>query len=376
MREVSFAIGADIAPVPSTYAAFASGSADALVDAPIQTVLNRCDFRMFNLEAPLADTEQPIKKCGPNLIAPTAAVKGIAALCPSLLGISNNHILDQGEQGLFSTLQTLDQAGIAHIGAGAAKEQAASPCIFSKNGLKIGVYACVEHEFSLVTERRAGANPFDPFESPDHVAALKAQCDFVIVLYHGGRECYRYPSPHLQKVCRFLADKGADLVVCQHTHCVGAMERYNGAAIVYGQGNFHFGHREDNEFWQTSLLLEARFGETVELSFHPIYSSKDGTRYAKGAAAEAILSGFDARSKEILQPGFIEQAFLDEALKNKGWYLFALAGGKEKAGQFDRAFGSDYAQNVYLQMVNYLHCEPHLEVLQTAVTALAGLNAQ
>ena len=42
---------------------------------------------------------------------------------------------------------------------------------------------------------------------------LKKQCDYVIVLYHGGKEHYRYPSPYLQKVCRKIVDKGADIVV-------------------------------------------------------------------------------------------------------------------------------------------------------------------
>lgn len=43
----------------------------------------------------------------------------------------------------------------------------------------------------------AGANPFDVLESFDDVQALKEHCDYVIVLYHGGKEFYRYPSPHV-----------------------------------------------------------------------------------------------------------------------------------------------------------------------------------
>ena len=47
-----------------------------------------------------------------------------------------------------------------------------------------------------------GANPFDPLETPDHIAELKSRCDYVIVLYHGGKEYYRCPSPNLRKVFR------------------------------------------------------------------------------------------------------------------------------------------------------------------------------
>ena len=65
--------------------------------------------------------------------------------------------------------------------------------------MKIGIYACAENEFTIATDTTAGANPFDPFESLDHIQNLKRSCDYVIVLYHGGKEHYRYPSPYLQK---------------------------------------------------------------------------------------------------------------------------------------------------------------------------------
>ena len=62
-------------------------------------------------------------------------------------------------------------------------------------------------------------------------------CNSII---NGGKEHYRYPSPDLQKICRKFIDKGADLVVCQHSHCIGCEEKYNHGTIVYGQWNFLF----------------------------------------------------------------------------------------------------------------------------------------
>ena len=96
--------------------------------------------------------------------------------------------------------------------------------IIEKDGLKVGIYVCAEHEFSIATEKLPGANPFDPLWSLDHIQKLKQQCDYVVVLYHGGKEEYRYPSPELQKVCRRISEKGADLVLCQHSNCVGCQE--------------------------------------------------------------------------------------------------------------------------------------------------------
>lgn len=76
------------------------------------------------------------------------------------------------------------------------------------------MYACTEHEFSIVTNYAPGANTYDPLETPDYIRSLKDKCDYLIVLYHAGKEHYRYPSPYLQKVCRKMVEKGADLVIC------------------------------------------------------------------------------------------------------------------------------------------------------------------
>ena len=247
-------IGADFVPTKSNFSQFESGDVKELFGSKLCDKIKSSDYRIFNLEIPLTDEEHPIPKCGPNLIAPTECVAGYKAAGVDLLTLANNHILDQDQQGLESTIQVLNRAGIDYTGVGSTPDEAAKPYIFTCNGKNIGVYACAEHEFSIVTEHSAGANPIDLLESPDHVAKLKEQCDYVIVLYHGGKEHYRYPSPNLQKVCRKLVEKGADLVVCQHSHCIGCEEKYQGGTIVYGQGNFLFDD-DDSEFWKTSLLI-------------------------------------------------------------------------------------------------------------------------
>lgn len=143
--------------------------------------------------------------------------------------------MDQGEDGLESTMKVLDEAKISFIGAGKNIVDASKPYIMNREGFKVGVYACVEHEFSFADYNKPGANPYNTLESYEHVYYFKEHCDYVIVLYNGGKEHYRYPSPDLQKICRKFIDKGADLVVCQHSHCIGCEEKYNHGTIVYGQ---------------------------------------------------------------------------------------------------------------------------------------------
>lgn len=135
--------------------------------------------------------------------------------------LANNHILDQGEQGLHSTMDVLNSNNIPFAGVGKNIQEASKPYIKQFENFRLGVYCCAEHEFSIANENKAGANPFDPLESLDHISQLKKEVDYLVVLYHWGKEHYRYPSPNLQKTCRKLVEKGADLVVCQHSHFIG-----------------------------------------------------------------------------------------------------------------------------------------------------------
>ena len=369
-------IGADFVPTSSNYELFSQAYTTALVGGDLERVLKDADFRIFNLEVPLTDEQSPIDKCGPNLIAPTNTANGYKALSVDLLTIANNHIMDQGEQGFSSTIETLQNSEISYVGGGKNLTDAQKPYLFMVSGKKIGVYACVEHEFSIAEDKKFGANPFDPLESFDHVQKLKGECDYVIVLYHGGKEHYRYPSPQLQKLCRKLVEKGADLVVCQHTHCVGCEEKYQDGTIVYGQGNFLFDH-QNNEFWNTSLLIEIK--DDFKVDYIPLVKTGNGVRLATGAQAEEILAGFQARTEQIKDDGFIEKQYAEFAKKMIEDYLLnissirysfifkvlnKLSNGRCLSWYIKRK----YKKSKLLAIQNYVECEAHRELL------LKGLN--
>ena len=71
-------------------------------------ILGKADYRIFNLETPLADKKAPIYKCGPNLIAPTSCINGIKKIGVNIFTLANNHIMDQDVKGLGKKLQILE----------------------------------------------------------------------------------------------------------------------------------------------------------------------------------------------------------------------------------------------------------------------------
>lgn len=364
-------IGADLVPTKSNIELFEKGDVNTLLGSDLIDIIHSADYRIFNLEIPLVNENSPIKKCGPNLIASTKCISAYKAMKIDLLTLANNHILDQGSKGLESSISTLKQAGISYVGVGNSIKEASRPKIISCEGKKIGVYACVEHEFTVATENESGANPVDLLETPDHIIELKKQCDYVIVLYHGGKEQYRYPSPNLQKICRKLVEKGADLVVCQHSHCIGCKEEYKQGTIVYGQGNFLFDD-EENEYWQTSLLI--MISDDFKIKYLPLKKNKSTVRLAKGDEAENILEQFNLRSEEILDPEKVNQHYDELAIYYKNFYLLSVM--KIKRGLLYRIINklsnglvektiinAVYNSKYRYTLRNYVECESHNELL-------------
>ncbi|MCX7883743.1 MAG: CapA family protein [Caloramator sp.] len=251
--------------------------------------------------------------------------------------MANNHILDQGEYGLKSTIDILNKNNIPYIGAGDNSFEASKPYIINKGWLKIGIYNCAEHEFSIATETTSGANPFDPLESLDHINKLKSECDYVIVFYHGGKEHYRYPSPYLQRVCRKMAQKGADIIICQHSHCIGCFENDENSTIIYGQGNFIFDDCK-GEYWQTSQILKIEIEDKIIIEYIPIVKKGSVIRLAEREKSEEILSAFYKRSEEILQEGFIKEQYIKFAEVNIENYLRILSGFGKWLNRVDKYF--------------------------------------
>ena len=364
-------IGADFVPTDINKSLFEEGNGEALVGKELYEILKQSDLNVFNLEVPLTDAETPIAKFGNNLIAPTKTVYGYKSLEPIFLTLANNHSLDQGVEGLTTTINLLKQHEIAHAGVGANLKEAKKPFIFEKDGVRIGFYLCTENEFTMATCHSMGANPFDVLDSFDDVAALKEQCDYVIVLYHGGKEFYRYPSPMLQRYCRKFVDRGASLVICQHNHCVGSREDYNGGSIIYGQGNFIFNsdsYKNHRDFVKDAMLINV---EATKDSFVicelPIRKTYNGTRLATEAEAVETLVAYKKRSEAIKDAHFVisnYKAFADTHVKR---YLREFLGRSFIIRAINALCGRKLMQFIlgktsYLAIQNYLECEAHHEL--------------
>lgn len=271
------------------------------------------DACFVNLECAITESDNAIKKYGPNLKACAETAEVMRRIGVTLCGLSNNHIFDYGIEGVLDTMKALDKAGIPYTGFGENYEDSRKNYILEKNGEKIAFVAVCEHEFSYALPDRMGSRPFDPFETMADIRKAKAEADRVIVLYHGGKEMCQYPSPRLIKACREMANNGADVILCQHTHCISCYENYNGTHILYGQGNFHFIPRLNitvDECWYYSLMVKY---DTItnEMEFIPTVNTEFGIALARGEEKEKVMMAFAERN-----------ASLHDGTWQDGWHAF------------------------------------------------------
>lgn len=310
-------------------------------------VFQASDHVLVNLECAITERDTPIKKIGPNLKAPLNTVKTLKEIGVTDCGLSNNHIFDYGRAGVLDTVNQLERYGIHYTGFGKDELDARKNRIMTDGKIKVAVIAVCEHEYSYALKNRMGARAYDPYDTNDDIAEAKRTADYVIVTYHGGKEECRYPSPRLLKACRSMIKHGADVVLCQHSHCIGCYEEYMGGHILYGQGNFHFVCKEyedpaDNgAMWNTGLLAQIDINGGLKLTFLPCVVDGVGIRMANREEADHLLGELAERS---------------QALKDGTWYdrwrAFALSQTRYRIVPPER----------YEELSHYFDCEAHTDV--------------
>ena len=366
--EIKIIIGSDLVPTISNENLFIESKVNELLGDELEQVLKESDIRIFNLEAPITLKKRPLDKCGPNLKINPKAISGIKKLNPCLLTLANNHIMDFQVEGLEDTIDILKNNKIDFVGVGKNLFNLKNTHIFNIKNKKIGIYVCAEHEFSIATKEKAGVVPFNLLEAVEKIIELKRECDYIIVLYHGGKEHYRYPSPNLKYNCNKMIDYGADLIICQHSHCIGCMENYKSGTIIYGQGNFIF-DADESEFWQTSLLVEVILDQVkAKIEYIPIVKKKNVIRMADQNKSQEILNGFYERSEDILQENFIVEQYKIFAKTVIYNYLYGISGLSKIFIRMDQClFNSFFVKILYrkrklLTILNYIECEAHREL--------------
>lgn len=347
-------IAADLVPTQATSNDFIAGNVERLF-GKVKDVVDKCDRFIVNLECALTDSDNAIKKFGPNLKGPRESASTMKKLGVTDVALANNHVFDFGIEGIKDTVDALESAGLPYFGIGENDTDSRRPYFINACGKRIAIINVCEHEYTYALPDRMGANPFDPFLTMQDIREAKKNADFLIVLYHGGKEHCAYPSPRLRNLCHEMVYCGADAVITQHSHCIGCYEKFEGAHVLYGQGNFNFSYptySAKREGWKTSLLVILDVTDKIDIDFIPIKDTDVGCDLAVEKEAERIMSEFENRNLELADGRWLD-----------GWERFCLTDNMSYYLEVARHTVDNPERDELFR--HYLDCEAHTDVWRT-----------
>lgn len=227
------------------------------------------DCMMVNLECPITFSDDSVKKNYVFRMHPRYLQLFKEARI-NVVNCANNHLGDFGQAGIVETLQWLNDAKIAHVGAGKNLEEARKPCILSIKGKKIGLIGYGSNGVDIAQHNRAGSVPISRAEMIRDVQALRNKVDFIVVNVHWGNEKAMYPTPQQVELGHALIDAGANVIVGHHSHVLQGVEEYNGGVICYSLGNFLFGGNANSGNSESALLRIVLNGKSWSYFLEPV----------------------------------------------------------------------------------------------------------
>ncbi len=276
MKDIEVLIAGDYCPIGRHKNLVQNSNFDHLFGETIE-IIKGVDYSVVNLECPVTKSNSPILKTGPNLkIDDTKVIKGLKYAGFDLITLANNHIRDFGNQGVMDTIDNISDLDMDHVGAGMNKHHASKPALVTIKNKSIGFLNIAENEFCAATDTNPGAYTVDLIDNYQKIKQAKELCDYLILVYHGGREHFQLPTPGLRKRLKFYCDIGVDGIIVHHPHCFSGYEFYKGKPIVYTIGNFLFDYKTKYQTgtWTEGLLCKLSFGKKIEIELVPFYQGR------------------------------------------------------------------------------------------------------
>lgn len=210
---------------------------------PLADLTKGADVTVGNLEGTFLDSGGVAKRCDDSTRCyafrqPTHNARYLAEAGFDLLSLANNHSGDFGDVGRFSTMSTLDAAGIGYAGYMLWPDT-----VVIRNGVRIGFAAFAPNKGTVSLHSRAVVS--------QRIRRLDEKAEIVIVAVHTGAEgdsaihVPRAAEWYLEenrgdayKFAHTAVDAGADVVLGSGPHVTRAVELYRDRIIAYSLGNF------------------------------------------------------------------------------------------------------------------------------------------
>jgi poly-gamma-glutamate synthesis protein (capsule biosynthesis protein) len=225
-------------------------------------VIRQASFAAANLECTISNLGGATNRYAFRAPAQSAQLLRRAGF--DAMGLANNHALDFGTVALHDSAAHLLREEIEAVGVETPTRKACDPSFFSlSDGKRIAVFA-----INNVDPKPSGQITGSSVRVQLGAAITKARshANLVVCLVHWGIENSEKITDEQRELARWLIDRGVDLVVGSHPHCVQPLDFYHGCPIAYSLGNLVFDGAPTVASWNRGGLLEVGLDEGAKIS--------------------------------------------------------------------------------------------------------------
>ncbi|ADD05087.1 CapA domain protein [Natrialba magadii ATCC 43099] len=230
---------------------------------------------------------------------PDWAIPALESVGVDVCALANNHVLDYETIALRDTLATLDEAGIAHAGAGETIDEALEPAVRSIGDCEIAVVSFTDNTPEYAADEETPGTAWIEIDVGDEETkrrvrealdrARRSNPDLLVASLHWGPNMVTEPSASFREFGRWLVEEGVDLVHGHSAHVFHGIELHDGRPIVYDAGDFVDDYAVDPELQNDRsflfVLSVTDVGEPVELRLVPTEISECTVSTASAEAA-------------------------------------------------------------------------------------------
>ena len=184
----------------------------------------------------------------PLFNAPGEVMDAIKDAGYQVLDLAHNHILDSQIEGVVSTADAIEKAGMTPVGVYTHESRDKAPLLIKEvNGIKVAILAYsygfngIEQSISQEDYNRY-LSDLDKDKMKAEIERAEKEADITIIMPQMGVEYQIEPTEEQKKLYHKMIDWGADIIFGGHPHVVEPAETVekdgDKKLIIYSMGNF------------------------------------------------------------------------------------------------------------------------------------------
>jgi poly-gamma-glutamate synthesis protein (capsule biosynthesis protein) len=211
----------------------------------VKPYIENADFAIANIETSFSKSDKPYSGF-PLFNSPVEILDGVKYAGFDLLSTANNHVLDQGKDGIINMIDELEKRELNYVGT--SKDLYTPYKIVDIDGIKVGIFTYAFYLNGLNSrltdaERSSMINLYDEERAKKDIQDAKNNgAEFLILFLHWGNEYQTTASDYQRETARKLAEYGADIIIGSHPHVIQDSETIDTgdrkANVFYSLGNF------------------------------------------------------------------------------------------------------------------------------------------